>query len=459
MKARFRTITFVLPKARGATLLSSAVIRAVRAREPDRPIFAVSRFPELLVGLPYLDSVFAWDDPRVFAEAIHDCEIIDLTGTLTRQPHRRSQPVHLLDLLCERAGVSNDGLGPECALSDEELRDAWKAICLPSRSDRRVTIAAATRTSTKNREWPWAAWSQLIGRTKNEIRWIHFGDRLGTPIEGMEYVSASLRQVLASLCWVDGIVSPDTLLLHAAAACRKTDSRVIVLLGSTHPATVSYPSFCNMYVDGLDCQPCGRPYSPFDVARDARGVVLLRQDGKPLKWTCEDVQCLNRISVELVEGALRERVLSLSHQSEAHEFAVLLVKSHAVRAGNLSAILRTLAAAGLSIIRHRAARLSRDVILRIYGNHRLEAFHDDLCSLVSSAPCSVCIVWGKGAGRRLADLCGHHHPDKARPGTLRARFGRTESENAVHVAASGFVKEEVTALLGEHALEGWSHFD
>lgn len=409
------------------------------------------------MGLPYLDAVFAWDDPRVFAEAIHDCEIIDLTGTLTRQPHRRSQPVHLLDLLCERAGVSNDGLGPDCALSDEELRDAWKAICLPSRSDRRVTIAAATRTSTPNREWPWTAWSQLIDRTKNEIRWIHFGDRLGNPIEGMEYVSAPLRQVLASLCWVDGVVSPDTFLLHAAAACRKTDSRVIVLLGSTHPATVSYPPFCNLYVDGLDCQPCGRPYSPFDIVRDARGAVLLRQDGKPLKWVCEDVQCMNRINVEHVEDALRERLLPLGHRSEAHEFAVLLVEPHAVHAGTLPAILRTLRAAGLSVIRHRPASLSRDVISRICGNDRPECFHDDLCSLVSSASYEVCVVWGKGAVLRLTGLCAHHDPDNARDGTLRARFGSTESENAVHVAASGFVKEEVRALLGEHTLDGWSH--
>ena len=78
---RFSALTVLLPKALGATLLGTPALRQLRRAFPGRFIRCVAQYPDLLKNLPYVDDVLSYDNPQLFARAIQDHDIVDLTGT------------------------------------------------------------------------------------------------------------------------------------------------------------------------------------------------------------------------------------------------------------------------------------------------------------------------------------------------------------------------------------------
>lgn len=306
---RFQDITVIVPRALGATLLSTVVLRRLKEVCPERTLRCVAKYTDLLRESPYIDEIIDWDAPDIFANFLQDKEIVDLSGTLDYQPNRRPRPAHLIDLLCRRAEVSNDSKGPECFLSSEELRDAQRYV-ESIRSDSKNVIAITTRTSTRNKEWRQERWQELIQQLDSKVRWLHLGESQSPNLDGVEYLSLTPRQTIAVTRYVDGIVTLDTFLLHAAATQRLDTPGVITLLGSSRPECVSYPSFYNIYFNLYDCQPCGRPYNAFDLNILPDGTVDQWPNGKPKKWECEHVACMDLIAVDNVTTAIRSFILN-----------------------------------------------------------------------------------------------------------------------------------------------------
>ena len=54
---RFSAMSVMVPKALGATLMATVVLRQLRATFPGRTIRCVVQYPELLISLPYIDEV------------------------------------------------------------------------------------------------------------------------------------------------------------------------------------------------------------------------------------------------------------------------------------------------------------------------------------------------------------------------------------------------------------------
>jgi ADP-heptose:LPS heptosyltransferase len=307
---RFDAITVILPKARGATLLSTVALRRLREKFPNRNIFAIAQFPELLQGLPYIDRIFSFTDSHLFDTAVKDNDVIDLTGTLDYQPNRRPVPIHLIDLLCKRAGVERMRLGPEFHLTSAEIRSGQQIVDEIPNPKRLPIVAIGTRTSTRNKEWPRERWCELVEATKSSVKWVHLGDIADkSEIPHVHYCKLSLREDIAVLRLVHGIVCLDTFLLHAVASQRAEDHRVIVLLGSTCPECVSYPAFCNIFRPVFDCQPCCRPYHALDRLFNEDGTQVVDLDGKVRKWECSHVSCMNVIEVAEVHAAIKARIL------------------------------------------------------------------------------------------------------------------------------------------------------
>jgi ADP-heptose:LPS heptosyltransferase len=307
---RFEALVVLLPKARGATLISTVVLRQLRRKFPHRRITCIAEFPELLYGSPFLNGIVRYSEPFLFDRWIKDNEVVDLTGTLDYQPNRRQVPVHLIDLLCGRAGVGWDGCLPDCSLTDAEVSEASRRISsVREKMGGLPCIAMTTSTSTPNKEWPVANWTELVHRTASRIAWIHLGTPSGIEIPGVHYLRLGIREDIAVLKLVDGAVCLDTFLLHAAASQRSADGRVVVLLGSTRPECVSYSMFLNIFDEAYDCQPCCRPFHPLDRAFADDGALEFWPDGKPRKWVCDHVSCMKIISVDRVEQAIGVRIL------------------------------------------------------------------------------------------------------------------------------------------------------
>lgn len=305
--ARFDSIVVLTAKARGTTLLASVPLKRLRKKHPGRRIICVTQFPELLACLPYIDDIFSYDTRGIYEIAIIDNEVIDLTGTLDFQPNRREVPRHLVALLCERAGVSDELEHPECHLSPQERAAAHNLVSSVRRRPELKLGVFTTSTSTPNKEWRLDNWVQLIGNTSHFIEWVHLGLPRGEPIPGVNYLRLQPREDICVIGLADCVVTLDTFMLHAAAT-QLYNRNVIVLLGSTRPECVSYPEYSNIFHLSLDCQPCCRPYHPLDVAYSADGTPLRWPSGKERGWECPHVECMDLISVREVEHALK-RVL------------------------------------------------------------------------------------------------------------------------------------------------------
>ncbi len=306
---RFFDLSVVVPKAIGAALLSTVVFRLLKQRYPVRHIRCVTQFGALFEHSPHIHEVIHPSSPAFFTRALQDRDIIDLNGTLDYQPHRRSAPVHLIVLLCARAGLLNDQNGPECFLTGAERQWARQTLATYSGRSPAAIILITTRTSTPNKEWSAEHWRRLIEHYGQRIVWLHVGHSVRPPIDGVTYLATSERQTVALAEVVSGIVTLDTFLLHAAACARRNLGRVVVLLGSSRPDCVSHPGFRNLYVEHYPCQPCGRPYNAHDTHVLPSGDVARWPNGKAVKWRCEHVACMDLITPAAVISAIDSHIL------------------------------------------------------------------------------------------------------------------------------------------------------
>ena len=87
---------------------------------------------------------------------------------------------------------------------------------------------------------------------------------------------------------------------------------------------------------------------------------------------------------------------------------------------------------GLRIIAQKRLRLTLSQAREFYEVHRERDFFEDLCEFIVSGPVVVQVLEGLDAVRRQRELIGATDPSRAEAGTIRARFGSSIQNNAVH---------------------------
>ncbi len=114
------------------------------------------------------------------------------------------------------------------------------------------------------------------------------------------------------------------------------------------------------------------------------------------------------------------------------ETTLTIVKPDAVRAGNAGAILAHLEKEGFTILGLRKLHLSDAQARAFYAVHAERPFYGSLVSFMTSGPVVVAALSRDNAVRHLRDTMGATDVAKAEPGTLRALYGTSIEENAVH---------------------------
>lgn len=109
-----------------------------------------------------------------------------------------------------------------------------------------------------------------------------------------------------------------------------------------------------------------------------------------------------------------------------------IIKPDATRRDLTGAINTRLEAAGLRIIAQKRIHLSKAQAAAFYAVHAERPFYDELCSFMSSAPVVVQVLEGEKAIARNREVMGATNPAEAAPGTIRADFARSITENSVH---------------------------
>ncbi|MCB1747434.1 MAG: nucleoside-diphosphate kinase [Gammaproteobacteria bacterium] len=116
----------------------------------------------------------------------------------------------------------------------------------------------------------------------------------------------------------------------------------------------------------------------------------------------------------------------------AIERTLSIVKPSAVRDNHIGAILAKFEAAGLRIVAAKMMHLSRRQAEAFYAVHSDKPFFDELAEFMSSGPLVVQVLEGDNAIQVNRDVMGATNPAQAAPGTIRAEFATSITENAVH---------------------------
>lgn len=114
------------------------------------------------------------------------------------------------------------------------------------------------------------------------------------------------------------------------------------------------------------------------------------------------------------------------------EQTLSIIKPSAVSDNQIGAILSRLEQAGLKIVAAKLVRLSRTEAEAFYAVHRERPFFADLVDFMTSGPIMVQALEGEDAIAVNRKTMGATNPQEAEPGTIRAQFGKSLTENAVH---------------------------
>ncbi|MCC6706197.1 MAG: nucleoside-diphosphate kinase [Gammaproteobacteria bacterium] len=116
----------------------------------------------------------------------------------------------------------------------------------------------------------------------------------------------------------------------------------------------------------------------------------------------------------------------------AIERTLSIIKPGAVRDNHIGGIVAKFEAAGLRVIAQKMIRLSEAQAGDFYGVHRERPFFGELVEFMTYGPVVVQVLEGENAIQANRDVMGATNPANAAPGTIRAEFATSITENAVH---------------------------
>ena len=109
-----------------------------------------------------------------------------------------------------------------------------------------------------------------------------------------------------------------------------------------------------------------------------------------------------------------------------------IIKPDSVRKGNFGKIISRLEAEGFSILGIKKASLTQRQAEGFYAVHRERPFFRDLVKFMTSGPVYVAALQREGAVTHLRGVMGATDPKKADKGTIRAEYGESIEQNAIH---------------------------
>jgi nucleoside-diphosphate kinase len=130
-----------------------------------------------------------------------------------------------------------------------------------------------------------------------------------------------------------------------------------------------------------------------------------------------------------------------------------IIKPDSVRKRNFGKILSRLEAEGFSVLGIKKMVLSQKQAEGFYAVHRERPFFRDLVKYMMSGPVYVAALERHDAVPALRKLMGATDPKKADKGTIRAEFGESIEQNAIHGSDSDEnAKIEIAFFFGESEL-------
>jgi nucleoside-diphosphate kinase len=109
-----------------------------------------------------------------------------------------------------------------------------------------------------------------------------------------------------------------------------------------------------------------------------------------------------------------------------------IIKPDSVRKGNFGKIISRLESEGFRVLGLKKVSLGRKQAEGFYGIHRERPFFGSLVEYMTSGPVYVAALERDNAVAHLRQVMGATDPKKADQGTIRAEFGESIEQNAIH---------------------------
>ena len=116
----------------------------------------------------------------------------------------------------------------------------------------------------------------------------------------------------------------------------------------------------------------------------------------------------------------------------ATETTFSIIKPNAVKKNAIGSIIQIFEKNGLKVAAMKLTKIEKAKCEEFYAEHKARPFFGELVSFMTSGPVVLMALKGENAVTRNREIMGATDPKKAAPGTLRALFGDSVGENAVH---------------------------
>ena len=133
----------------------------------------------------------------------------------------------------------------------------------------------------------------------------------------------------------------------------------------------------------------------------------------------------------------------------AQEVTFSIIKPNAMKKNAIGDIVSMFEANGLKIAAAKLTVLSKSKAEEFYAEHKARPFFGELVSFMTSGPVLLMALSGENAVMKNRDIMGATDPKKANVGTVRAKFGDSVGENAVHGSDSAASAQRELALFFE----------
>ncbi len=109
-----------------------------------------------------------------------------------------------------------------------------------------------------------------------------------------------------------------------------------------------------------------------------------------------------------------------------------IIKPHAVKSKLSGKIIDMIEGAGFEIVEMKKIKMNDAQAQALYAEHQGKPFYNGLVSIMTSSPVIVLKLQKPEAVASWRELMGATNPSNAVAGTIRALYGNSLDENAVH---------------------------
>ncbi len=135
------------------------------------------------------------------------------------------------------------------------------------------------------------------------------------------------------------------------------------------------------------------------------------------------------------------------------EHTLSIIKPDAVARNIIGKIYSRFEDQGLQIVAAKMVRMTREQAEVFYAVHRERPFYEELIAYMTSGPVMVQVLEGENAIAKNREIMGATDPKKAAPGTIRADFAESVTNNAVHGSdAAETAAHEIAFFFGQFDL-------